>query len=66
MNVFKCEWKEDEDGVWWTDCLKKGASKDTHNAFIFEDWTRGPKENGFKYCPYCGEVIKQTRHREEG
>jgi uncharacterized Zn-finger protein len=25
---------------------------------VFNDY--GPKENGFKFCPYCGKPLKET------
>lgn len=47
---MKCEWTEsidvDEAGTWETDC---------HNLFSFT--ADGPKENDFKFCPYCGRKL---------
>ena len=43
-----CDWVEDYDGVWSSAC---------DNAFVFNDG--GPKENDFKYCPYCRKKIKE-------
>jgi hypothetical protein len=37
-----CDWLDDEDGVWHTDC---------GNAFEFR--ADGPVENRFIVCPYC-------------
>lgn len=42
-----CSWEEDRDEDHWvTGC---------DNAFYFVQG--GPKENGCKFCPYCGGVI---------
>jgi len=38
-----CSWKEDDDGNWKTACGE---------MFVFIDG--GPKDNGFRHCPYCG------------
>jgi len=43
-----CLWIEDEDGVYQTSCL---------HSFEFMDGT--PERNGIKYCPYCGNLIRQ-------
>ncbi len=45
-----CVWKEDEDGVWHTDC---------GNAFVFND--SGPKENHMAFCGYCGRKLKAKK-----
>jgi len=49
--IEKCTWTVDpswdEDDIWETDC---------DNTFQFT--TDGPKENRFKFCPYCGKVIE--------
>lgn len=45
-----CTWTLDSDpdySVWNTECK---------NAFIFTE--EGPKENGFNYCPYCGDAMR--------
>jgi DNA-directed RNA polymerase subunit RPC12/RpoP len=41
-----CTWTEDSDGSWDTECGDK---------FVFLD--SGPMDNGFYYCPYCGNGI---------
>jgi hypothetical protein len=41
-----CEWVEDEEGVWETDC---------NEAFQFS--SDGPVQNGFNFCPFCGKPI---------
>ena len=43
-----CIWIEDDDGVYQTLCL---------HSFEFMDGT--PERNGIKYCPYCGNLIRQ-------
>ena len=42
----RCEWREDDDGNWWTECDR---------AFTF--YVSGPHGNGFGFCPYCGKPI---------
>jgi hypothetical protein len=44
-----CEWKQDENGVWETEC---------GNLFEIIDGT--PNENNLKYCPYCGKHLVQV------
>jgi len=52
-----CMWTQDGmseyDSFWESDC---------RNAFQFNEGS--PKDNGFKFCPYCGSsieiIIKQT------
>lgn len=47
----KCEWKEVDSGDYWdTSC---------DQSFCFE--VDGPKENGFKFCPYCGLKLKAVK-----
>jgi hypothetical protein len=41
-----CEWTYDNEGFFVTQC---------DNAFQFNEG--GPKENGFIFCPYCGQEI---------
>lgn len=48
--LFFCEWKQSIDEVygdmWQTNC---------DNEFIF---TNGdPEDNGFQWCPYCGNAL---------
>ena len=51
-----CEWSEDEGGIFQTSC---GES--------FEVTEGTPEENKFKFCCYCGGVLKQKLfEREEG
>lgn len=42
----RCEWKDDEDGNWHTQCK---------NSFSFEDGV--PSANGMKFCCYCGKIL---------
>lgn len=43
-----CMWTYDEDGSWDTSCSNKFT--------IFEGT---PKENGMKFCCYCGATVKE-------
>ena len=50
MNDF-CFWIEHpEPGAWQAECNKK--------AFYFYEGS--PKENGFEFCPYCGNELKEN------
>jgi len=42
-----CQWTEDDDGVWDTEC---------GNAFVFTDG--GPSDNNLLFCPYCGAALR--------
>lgn len=42
-----CYWTEGFYGVWVTDC---------DNGFQFS--SDGPKQNSFRFCPYCGKPLK--------
>lgn len=44
-----CAWSYDSDGFYKTQC---------DNAFVFI--ADRPKQNGFRFCPYCGREIKET------
>lgn len=46
-----CVWREDEDGMWDTDC---------NGRFEFTDG--GPIENRFIACPYCGASLQEIRY----
>ena len=46
---FHCEWREDENGTWRTGC---GES--------FEFVVGGPRDNGARYCQYCGATLVQV------
>lgn len=41
-----CKWGKDEDGLYHTEC---------DNIFWLDSGT--PAENGWVYCPYCGERL---------
>ncbi|MEK6884633.1 MAG: hypothetical protein AABY22_33680 [Nanoarchaeota archaeon] len=43
-----CFWKENMDGWWETTCKN-----------IFEFTNYGPRKNGFRFCPYCGKLLRQ-------
>lgn len=53
----KCLWKEhdnnDELGIYDTDCGE---------TFFFSDGLSA-KDNGFKYCPYCGRRIETEEYK---
>lgn len=53
MTKGSCEWREDEDGNWWSSC---------DNGFVFD--SGAPSENGFRFCPYCGRVLWQVQFSE--
>jgi hypothetical protein len=53
MNTY-CEWHEDLEGNWETDC---------GNKFVFVD--RGPIDNGMRYCPFCGHRLQEVKYVEE-
>ena len=50
----KCDWHEDGDGVWNTDCGNH-----------FELLTGTPAMNKMIYCPYCGKLIEEQPLRED-
>ncbi len=41
-----CAWCVDDDGVWYTDC-----------GHMWQFESGGPRENGTKFCQYCGGRI---------
>lgn len=43
--TLTCQWKEDEDGNWWTGCGE---------GFVFTA-DGGPFAHNFRHCPYCGK-----------
>ncbi len=49
-----CEWTEDWEGNWDTACGER---------FTFGADT--PRENGMKFCPYCGKALVEARYVEE-
>lgn len=51
----KCKWTLDDDGVYNTECGE---------AFVFTD--DGIKENGARFCIYCGgEIVEQAKQTRE-
>ena len=42
----KCEWTQNEDGIWETAC-----------GNMFEVMEGTPHENQMNYCPYCGKYL---------
>jgi len=53
-NPKTCTWKEDEDGNWQTKCGK-----------TFVTNYGGPKDNGFKFCCFCGNKLRQIEYKEK-
>jgi hypothetical protein len=49
-----CEWTEDYNGCWETDCGK-----------AFEFSAEGPTENEFKFCCYCGKKLISNYYEGE-
>jgi hypothetical protein len=47
-----CEWKDDDDGSWWTACGE---------GWNFIDG--GPMGNGMKYCPFCGKPLAEVANQ---
>ena len=43
----KCQWYEDDNGVWETTC-----------ECTFEFIVDGPDDNGFSFCPFCGLILE--------
>lgn len=48
-----CLWTQDSDGCWTSGCGKQ---------FEFNDGT--PRENGARYCLYCGDPLRQESYRD--
>lgn len=46
-----CQWSHDSEHCKW----------DTSCGTAFEFEVDGPKENDFRFCPYCGSEIKESR-----
>lgn len=53
-NPNVCEWNQDADGNWDTECGE---------CFCFIDGT--PTENKAMFCPYCGKPIREKRYTFE-
>lgn len=51
--VTPCTWAADIDGNWETACGE---------AFFFENG--GPKENGCRFCSYCGKPLHEVPYQE--
>ena len=54
LKTGSCDWEENEDGWWNTDC---------GNAFEFTDGS--PIYNEFKCCPYCGKTLTETPYSKD-
>lgn len=50
---ISCEWGEDIDGNWTTGC---------DEIYIFLHGT--PKQNGMKFCCYCGKPLTEQYNNE--
>lgn len=50
-----CEWRQDDDGSWDTDC---------ENKFCIEEGT--PEENGMRFCCYCGKKLMMPNAIAQG
>lgn len=50
-----CEWKEDFDGTWTPGCFP--------DPFVFI--AGGPNHNRFKFCPHCGNALREAHFRGE-
>lgn len=49
-----CTWTQDADGIWYTSCGQA------------QEFTTGTlEENGYRFCPYCGNGIKEVGHEKE-
>ena len=46
-----CKWHQNEDGQFETACKQ---------LFEFND---GPRENNFRFCPYCGKRLVERKKR---
>lgn len=55
MYKLICKWKEDEMGIWHTECLND-----------FEFTTGAPADNKFEYCPFCGKGIEAIEFKPSG
>lgn len=53
--ALKCEWKQDDDGIYHTGCGE---------AFTFDSGTA--TENKAKFCQYCGGNLRAVPFAEEG
>jgi hypothetical protein len=49
-----CIWREDKNCNWWTVC-----------GHVVRDVRKTPKDNGFKYCYFCGRELEQKEFKEE-
>jgi len=56
METLKCWWRENEDGWWEADCKVDGT------MFAFNEGN--PRDNKFKYCPYCAKIMRYRSYRD--
>ena len=51
--IDSCEWHEDADGLWETEC-----------GHTFQCDTGTPSENRFAHCCYCGDPLHEVPYTE--
>ena len=49
-----CTWTEDADGNWESGC-----------GDLFGFMPDGPRQNGFRYCPYCGKALDEQPYQDD-
>ena len=52
--IDNCNWDQDEDGIWQTDCGE-----------LFEINEGTPGDNGMKFCCYCGRNLIERPFKYE-
>lgn len=50
----ECNWREDVDGNWHTDCSQ---------CFVLTSGS--PDDNGMKFCCYCGSALVEIRSQDD-
>lgn len=50
----QCEWREDADGIWWSEC---------GHGFMFSD-AGLPSDHEFKFCAYCSRPLAEAEYTE--
>ncbi len=58
--MTNCDWSQLPEGVYTYDNTWVTSCGD---EFILNEGA--PKENGFKYCPYCGDKIKEIDYETD-
>lgn len=54
MSEEDCEWQEEDGGGPW----------ESWCGHLFEFNSDGPKENGFRFCPYCGKRLVAVFYKD--